>query len=168
MATKPISEPVTVAPATGGGLSFDFQGLPFSLNNMLRSHWRKRGDTKLYYAILFRTGYNASGVKIAQPVEIDVTWRVMQMMDLDNAYARFKVVGDAMRDAGIIADDNPEVVKALNVKQEIVKHRAEQGFTVTVREYLPFTDEDDEPELEPEPVRIQYVPTRTLKYEVVR
>lgn len=128
------------AHAIGGGLSFSFEGLPYSLNDMLRSHWRKWSDIKRYYTLLFRSGYNAVNVKIAQPVEITVTWRVMRKMDLDNAYARFKLVGDAMRDAGIIADDNPEVVKALNVKQERVKHLSEQGFVVEIREYLPFAE----------------------------
>lgn len=123
-----------------GGLSFDFQELPPSLNKTLRAHWTQRRNVKQYFAYLFRSGYNSVGVAVAEPVEIVVTWRVMRLMDHDNAKARFKLIGDAMKDAGIISDDNPEVVKALHVKQERVKHRAEQGFVVEVREYLPFAE----------------------------
>lgn len=130
---------VTTRPATGGGLSFEFYELPPSLNQTLRAHWSKRKTVKDYFTLLFRSGYNTSGVKIAEPVEVSVVWRVMHKMDDDNAKARFKLVGDAMKAAGIVSDDASDVLHLNEPKQEIVKHRAEQGFVVTVREYLPFT-----------------------------
>lgn len=149
-----------------GSLTFAFDCLPPSLNQTMRMHWSKRKAVKEYFAYLFMNGYNLSGATIAEPVEVSVTWRVMRRMDDDNAKARFKLIGDAMKAAGIVSDDNPDVLHLNEPKQEIVKHRVEQGFTVTAREYLPFTDEDDEPEQEPVPVRIQYVPT--LECKVIR
>src|SRR5512142_1233790 len=110
MATR-NSNGVTTSAAVGGGLSFEFYELPPSLNQTLRAHWSKRKAVKDYFALLFRNGYNTSGAKIAEPVEVSVTWRVMHRMDDDNAKARFKLIGDAMKAAGIVSDDNPEVMR---------------------------------------------------------
>lgn len=135
----PRSDGVTTR-ATGGGLSFEFYELPPSLNQTLRAHWGTRKTIKDYFALLFRSGYNNSSIKIAEPVEVSVTWRVMRRMDDDNAAARFKLIGDAMKAAGIVSDDAPDVMHLNEPKQEIVKHRAEQGFVVEVREYLSFAE----------------------------
>ncbi len=126
-ATEPVTD------TTDSGVSWEFTELPFSLNDMLRAHWSKRGEIRDYYAMLFRAGQRTA----PQPCELTITWRVTQAMDWDNAAARFKCIGDAMVLAGVLADDNPDVVRAFHVKQQRVKHRGEQGFTVEARACLP-------------------------------
>lgn len=127
---------------TTNGLCFHCDTLPPSLNTMLRQHWSARSREREYFNQLFR--YYLYGKAAPEPCEIIVTWRVMRLMDEDNAKARFKLLGDALVKAGILSDDNPDVIKSLVVKQERVKHRAEQGFDLEVREYLPFAELETE------------------------
>lgn len=53
-------------------------------------------------------------------------------MDWDNAAGSFKLIGDALVQCGILLDDNPTVIKEFIVKQERVRKRNEQGFTVKI------------------------------------
>ena len=122
---------------------FEFHDLPPSFNTMLRTHWSTRKKVKEYYTLLFRNALNVSGFDIIEPCEIVVTWCVMQLMDSDNAKARFKLIGDAMKAAGVISDDSPDIVRSLIVMQNRAAHQNEQGFSVEVREYLPFGEIDN-------------------------
>lgn len=118
-----------------GDASWTFDELPYSLNQMLRSHWATRRKIQEFYAMQFR----ALQRQAPEPCEITVTWRVTQLMDWDNCAARFKLIGDAMVDAGVLSDDNPQVIRAFHVKQIKVNHRYEQGFTIDAVAVLPQT-----------------------------
>lgn len=52
--------------------------------------------------------------------------------DWDNALASFKPLGDALVEAGLIADDNPDVVSYIEVRQTKVKHRKEHCVTISI------------------------------------
>jgi Holliday junction resolvase RusA-like endonuclease len=66
------------------------------------------------------------------PVKIEFTRRSVQMMDLDNVGASFKVVGDALEEEGIIQNDSPEIVEHLIINWEKCRKRKDQGITVRI------------------------------------
>ena len=64
--------------------------------------------------------------------QILFTLYVRTLMDWDNAYARFKILGDALVAAGVISDDSPSAVEALTCDQLKVRGRDRQGCAVRI------------------------------------
>lgn len=54
----------------------------------------------------------------------------MGARQIDNLYAAAKVPLDAMRRAGVLPDDNPEIVYDLRCRQTPVKRRKDQHTTI--------------------------------------
>lgn len=68
------------------------------------------------------------------PCAVTITRRVVQRMDVDNAYATAKVPLDALRRAGLLSDDAPECVTSLTVREERVGTRGECGTVIELAE----------------------------------
>lgn len=62
---------------------------------------------------------------------VSIERRSLKLLDKDNLYGSVKFLCDALRYAGLIADDDPESIE-LTVTQRRVRHRAETGTEVTV------------------------------------
>lgn len=99
-------------------------GCPPSLNKLLRMHWAKRNllkrqwtnDIKLSaqvmeYAVLM------NWAKSRNRLRLRICLRHARLFDKDNAYGSVKVVLDAIKSLGFIADDSPEFID-LEVTQE--------------------------------------------------
>ncbi len=117
--------------------TFYFDELPPTFNMLNGRHWYAAHNAKKRWQTLLREQLGPY-YRCPEPCEITVTWRVMVLQDYDNAYARFKVIGDALKRAGYISDDKPEVLH-LAVRQERVAHLHNQGFSMEIREHLPFS-----------------------------
>ncbi len=118
--------------------TFYFDELPPTFNALNGRHWYAAHNAKRRWQVLLREQLGPD-YHCPEPCEITVMWRVMHMQDYDNAHARFKVIGDALKRAGYISDDKPEILH-LTVRQERVAHLHDQGFSMEVREYLPFSE----------------------------
>ena len=57
-----------------------------------------------------------------------------QPMDLDNAYSTTKIVIDAMKECGIIPEDNPNCLTALAVFQHKVKTIKDEKTVIFIRD----------------------------------
>ena len=105
---------------------------PPGINRLLRMHWAVR--KKIQNNLVDELSSEYPTDLIVGPVEIHYTRKSIRLMDWDNAAGSFKLVGDALVTLGILEDDNPKVIKEFYVKQERVRKRAEQGFTVLIRQ----------------------------------
>lgn len=57
-----------------------------------------------------------------------------QPLDIDNLYAACKVPLDALQRAGVIRDDNPDIVTALTCRQFKVSKKIEQRTEIIITE----------------------------------
>jgi Holliday junction resolvase RusA-like endonuclease len=84
-----------------------------SLNKWQRMHWGKRKKIKEQWQWLIA---EQSPKKHDGSVVINYTRASTRKMDLDNAAASFKPIGDALVKAGIIEDDNPDILTELTTQ----------------------------------------------------
>ena len=118
-------------------IEFYFDQLPPSLNGkygLLRMHWAARGRLQDAWTLLVKNRAQhlpESQHQIAH-CQILFTLYVRTLMDWDNAYARFKILGDALVAAGVISDDSPSAVEALTCDQLKVRGRDRQGCAVRI------------------------------------
>lgn len=81
---------------------------PLTLNQ--RMHWatkaRETARIRSIVALL------AKGLTINPPIEVELVWTVpdRRRRDVDNPASTVKVCVDALRDAGVIADDHSRIV----------------------------------------------------------
>lgn len=122
-------------------LALHVVGLPLkSLNVLLRLHWRKQRkySEAVYLAMLSEMSKISSEERRCRPwfpgqVEIEVTlYYAVHAVDAEAKFAVLKPVLDALQKLGVITDDTEDVITHLEVVQEKVAHKAEQGFRVTV------------------------------------
>jgi len=59
----------------------------------------------------------------------------VQLMDKDNHHGSFKLIGDALKNLGVILDDGPKIVDEdlSHYEQHRVGHHADQHIMVTIR-----------------------------------
>lgn len=65
-------------------------------------------------------------------VHVIFTRFTCQPMDWDNHCASFKLIGDALKLAKVIKDDNPKILAKFEPRQVKVATRAEEIITVTI------------------------------------
>jgi Holliday junction resolvase RusA-like endonuclease len=113
---------------------FSINKLPPGLNGsegLMQMHWGMYAKIKQDWVWLIRQQMLK---KHSGPVKIEFTRRSVQMMDLDNVGASFKVVGDALEEEGIIQDDSPKIVQHLIISWEKCRKRKVQGITVRIED----------------------------------
>lgn len=108
-------------------IEITFAGLPKSPNRRMSMHWRAKGrEVKAW-----RT--KAAWVARAHPDRPEEPWRLVEltlirgasrMCDIDNHISSFKALIDGLVDAGIILDDNPNVVRAIRCEHIPTKRDA--------------------------------------------
>ncbi|MBA0084676.1 MAG: hypothetical protein HRJ53_06755 [Acidobacteria bacterium Pan2503] len=92
-----------------------------SLNRLMRLHWaaRRKLLRKWEWAIHCETFRREKPVAIltADKLTVRITRRSRHMLDHDNLYGSAKIILDAMKHIGLIADDSPEHIE-LHCEQE--------------------------------------------------
>ena len=100
-------------------------GCPPSLNKILRMHWATRKklleawSSDLWYSAscLGRSATLSGWARSRARLTVNICLQHNRLFDKDNAYGSVKVVLDAMKSLGFIADDSPEFID-LEVTQE--------------------------------------------------
>ena len=107
--------------------------LSFRARNQLRDEWATliRAATGNLDAAAKRLGGDWS--EPARRCEIDYLRESVAAMDWDNLGASFKIPGDALIEAGIIADDGPKIVTAFRPDWARVRKPNDQGVKITIR-----------------------------------
>jgi Holliday junction resolvase RusA-like endonuclease len=104
-------------------------------DGLIRQHWAKRKKKMDYYQWLIRT-QSTSHHKQCVVITYTRFCTKGNFMDWDNHGASFKLWGDALKHQGIIADDSPNVIIELKLRQIAVKHNPEQRTEITIEDYL--------------------------------
>lgn len=92
------------------------------------SHWRQTALKSKWRGWMSEA---ARPMKLSLPVRVTMTRHYARVpMDLDNASASLKFPMDAMRHVGILPEDNPLVVSAIEVKQLKVARVVDQGILI--------------------------------------
>lgn len=98
-------------------ITFKIEGLPKSPNSLLGAHWKVRSShAKQWKRLVY---YYTIGLRPMKPwgrVELHLTRFSSSKMDRDGVYGSFKPVVDGLKEAGIIVDDNDDVIKKWVVK----------------------------------------------------
>ena len=107
--------------------------LPPGINTLLRMHWavRKKKQKEFQAHVVEHCSWY-SNFEYTEPVRIIYTRKSIRTMDWDNAAGSFKLLGDIIVDHGILPDDNPSIIQEFLPRQEKVKKRIEQGFTIYI------------------------------------
>ena len=109
--------------------------MPIGINRLLRMHWAvRKKEYKKFLENLQIENPEIQDYRFTEPVSVEYTRKSIRYMDWDNAAGSFKLIGDILVELGVIPDDNPNYIPEFLVKQEKVKKRDEQGYTVIIRE----------------------------------
>lgn len=103
-----------------------------AMNVLMRMHFRTYAEKRDRWKILI---LEAAGVRRIKgvPVAIElVRYYPGRPLDPDNLYASCKIPFDAMRNAGIITDDNPDIVTSLVCRQFKAASAKEQRTVITL------------------------------------
>ena len=107
--------------------------LPPGINTLIRMHWAVRKQKqKEFQAHVVEECSWYTDFKYTEPVKVVYTRKSIRTMDWDNAAGSFKLLGDIIVDLGILPDDNPSIIHEFLPRQEKVKKRIEQGFTIYI------------------------------------
>lgn len=109
-------------------------GIPPGLNGpsgLIRAHWGAlmREKERWEQMILLARDYHRLSFE-----HCEITYRVFSRkpMDWDNAAASFKFVGDGLKRAQLIRDDNPSVVRRLVVEQSLAVTASDVRIEITL------------------------------------
>lgn len=97
-------------------------------NGLKRMHWANYRKVRDRWVWLVRS---ATKSKYATPVHITFTRHSMRQPDWDNLYASFKVIGDALKLAGVLQDDTMDNILTLTAYWEKSK-KADQRTTIEI------------------------------------
>lgn len=115
-------------------LVFEVPLLAPSLNGpkgLIRMHWATYRRVRERWTLEIRSQLGPRRPRLAQS-RVEVVRRyATHALDPDNLAASLKVPLDALRHAGVIADDDPDSV-LISFRQEKVATRKEEGTTITV------------------------------------
>lgn len=102
-----------------------------SLNKLIRMHFREYGKIRDNWTWLVRE--QAGNARSGPQFTLDITrYYAVHPLDLDAMYAR-KLEIDALRDAGIIPDDDPNSLIGLKCQQFKVKTRKEECTRIIIQ-----------------------------------
>lgn len=92
-------------------LSIRLEGLPKSPNALLGAHWSVRaGHAKKWKRAVWRQCWHLRPPKPLAKAHVTLLRASAGRMDADNARSSLKAIMDGLVEAGIIVDDNPDVV----------------------------------------------------------
>lgn len=98
-------------------------------------HWAvRKKEQKKFLENMISENSDISEYRFTEPVSVEYIRKSIRYMDWDNAAGSFKLIGDILVELGVLPDDNPNYIPEFLVKQEKVKKRDEQGYTVIIRE----------------------------------
>lgn len=100
-------------------------------NGLIREHYSKAKKMKDKLKLIFLSQKPKGMRVIDEPVRIIYKRYTSVYMDWDNAAASFKHIGDALQDALIILDDNPNIVKEF-IPQQIKVPRKEARTEIEI------------------------------------
>jgi len=107
-------------------------------DGLLRMHWSRRRALARDLSIWIRcisASLSGCSTPLTGPVLVRYTRRyAKQPMDWDNLGASFKLIGDALVRAGVLADDSPKVIGRLELAQVKVASIKKQGTTIEIEE----------------------------------
>lgn len=86
-------------------------------SGLIRQHFREAAKVKMRLKLLMLSQRPKGHITIDKPVRITYTRYCNRFMDWDNAVSSFKHIGDAIVDAGIIADDSPKIIQQFIPRQ---------------------------------------------------
>lgn len=98
-------------------------------DGLMRNHYKNVAKVKERIAWEIRG--QKEGPTITEPVRVTYIRHTARLMDWDNACASFKHIGDAMIDAGIIADDSPKIIAEF-VPRQIKCQQGEQRTEIII------------------------------------
>jgi len=133
--------------AVGGDtLSIIVNELPPGLNGprgLKRMHWAAYCQVRDRWAHLIRE-QSPPDISFQGPVIITYTSCSTRLMDWDNCCASFKVIGDALVSAGIIPDDNPQIIQFFIPHQAKVK-KGEEKVIIEIQQIPPAANANSPP-----------------------
>lgn len=97
-------------------------------DGLIRQHFRTAANMKIKLRLLFLSQKPRGHIAIDYPVKVTYIRYTSRLMDWDNACSSFKHIGDALRQAGIISDDSPNIIQVFYPKQvkcKMDEHRTE-------------------------------------------
>jgi hypothetical protein len=100
---------------------------------LMRQHYRHAAELKK--RIVWDILAQKNGKTIDEPVRVTYIRHTAYLMDWDNACASFKHIGDALIDAGVIVDDNPNFIAEFKPVQ-IKCPKAEQKTVIIIEKIL--------------------------------
>lgn len=115
---------------------------------LMRMHWAAYGKVRDRWALMVKIslsecawGVRRAGLRLpVRKCEVSIERHYSNLpLDLDNLYAASKIPLDSLRKAGVVVDDDPSVVTALNCTQHKVSKRSEQQTIITLT--IMLTDE---------------------------
>lgn len=102
-----------------------------SLNKWQRMHWAQRSKIKEQWQWLIK---QQKPIKHDASVSVTYTRVSTQPMDLDNAAASFKPIGDALVKGGIVSDDSPDVITELTVQWQKAESMDSQRSIIEIED----------------------------------
>ena len=113
---------------------FEFRDLKLfpSLNVMLREHFSARSKRKEKLCWLIK---QQQPIKFKGKVRVRYIRHAIKLMDWDNHASSCKLVFDALKECGIITDDNPNVIVVFNPEQERVNKRENEKIIIKIEDY---------------------------------
>lgn len=103
-------------------------------DGLIRQHFRSAASMKVKLRVLFLSQKPRGHVPINYPVKVIYIRYTSRLMDWDNACSSFKHIGDALRQAGIISEDSPDIIHVFEPKQ--IKCRMNEQRTEIIIEPL--------------------------------
>jgi Holliday junction resolvase RusA-like endonuclease len=82
-------------------------------NGLKRMHWSKYTKIRNKWQLLIM---EQTRERIKGQVRIEFERHSSRCPDLDNLYSSFKVIGDSLKNCGVIEDDNQGIVVSLDAK----------------------------------------------------
>jgi Holliday junction resolvase RusA-like endonuclease len=92
-------------------------------NGLKRMHWATYTKIRDKWTWLVR---QQTKTRYLTPVHITFVRHSSQQPDWDNLYASFKVIGDAMKAAGVLKDDTMQEIVTLTAKWEKSKQKEQK------------------------------------------
>jgi len=109
----------------------EIEELAPGLNELMRMHYHAYKIVRDRWTVMTRL--YAGPPRRIESCEVEIERRYARLpLDVDNAFASAKIPLDAMRHAGVIAEDDPNTVTALRMKQTKVDTVAEEKTIIKV------------------------------------
>lgn len=116
----------------GERIILHIQELAPSLNVLMRMHFRTYGKLRDKWAWMVKEQAGAKRIKSQQFRVHIVREYAVHPLDMDSLYGSAKIPLDALRNSGVIPDDNPNALIALLCQQFKVATKKEEKTTIII------------------------------------